>query len=166
MDNKNALTLYKKYLGPEAENLPASALHFPLAVWAPDDVYENAVIRTILAIDEVTGSMTFAGDIPQGWHGRLMWGKFQDIVAGAGQSAQSAALLDAESSLSVMVSCYGRKSLMGQRISEELCESARLLGKNNIRIGFYSYGEIAPHNGTKESVLHNQTMTITTLAEK
>ena len=39
------------------------------------------------------------------------------------------------------------------------------LGSHTKRVGFYSYGEIAPmaHSGTSE--VHNETMTITTLFE-
>jgi hypothetical protein len=33
------------------------------------------------------------------------------------------------------------------------------------RVGFYSYGEISPHANTGLCELHNQTMTVTTLAE-
>src|SRR5690606_4050508 len=47
LDGRPALELYKKYLGEEARNLPSSALHFPIAIWAPGDSYENSVIRTV-----------------------------------------------------------------------------------------------------------------------
>jgi hypothetical protein len=32
--------------------------------------------------------------------------------------------------------------------------------------GFYSYGEICPHNAITGCELHNQTMTITTFSER
>jgi len=32
--------------------------------------------------------------------------------------------------------------------------------------GFYSYGEVSPHEVTGNTELHNQTMTITVLSEK
>ena len=38
------------------------------------------------------------------------------------------------------------------------------LGKTTLA-GFYSYGEISPFNTSARCELHNQTMTITTLAE-
>jgi len=55
---------------------------------------------------------------------------------------------------------------MGQRVAEEISASAEVLGNDNTRIGFYSLGEIAPHELSKESAFHNQTMTITTFYEK
>lgn len=166
LDGKPALDLYKKYLGEEAKNLPASALYFPLAIWPQGLNPDHAVIRTILSINEENNSMVFSGDVPQGWQARLMWGKFDNILDGAVKAAETACLKDAEQSLSILISCLGRKSLMGQRIVDEVELSANVLGDRNCRVGFYSYGEIAPHQISEVPVLHNQTMTITTLTEK
>jgi hypothetical protein len=33
------------------------------------------------------------------------------------------------------------------------------------RLGFYSYGEISPHNRSGVCQLHNQTMTVTAITE-
>ena len=40
------------------------------------------------------------------------------------------------------------------------------VGKAAVLTGFYSYGEIAPFAPAGRCELHNQTMTITTLAER
>ena len=39
------------------------------------------------------------------------------------------------------------------------------LGPSTPRLGFYSYGEIAPHPKSGTCELHNQTMTVTAFAE-
>jgi hypothetical protein len=39
------------------------------------------------------------------------------------------------------------------------------LGSDTVRLGFYLYGEISPHAMSGLCELHNQTMTITALAE-
>lgn len=169
LDGKPALELYKKYLGEEAEKLPSSGLYFPLAIWPQGMTYEDSVIRTILAIDEDAQSIRFAGDMPQGYNVRLMWGKFDGIVDGAISSAKSACgapQIANSNSVSIVISCLGRKALMGQRVIDEVEQVSKVLGNDNIRIGFYSYGEIARHKYFGTSVLHNQTMTITTLYEK
>jgi len=166
LDGKPALDLYKRYLGEEAKNLPASALYFPLAIWPQGMSPDHAVIRTILATNDEDNSMIFSGDVPEGWQARLMWGKFDNIVDGAAKAATSAVLEDAANSLSILISCLGRKALMGQRIVDEVEQSASVLGPKNCRVGFYSYGEIAPHSVSEIPVLHNQTMTITTITEK
>jgi hypothetical protein len=50
IEHQNALGMYKKYLGADADNLPGSALLFPLSVTIPGS--EKPVVRTILSIDE------------------------------------------------------------------------------------------------------------------
>ena len=51
LDGKPALELYKTYLGKKAEELPASALLFPLSLKTDDETSTGDVVRTILAID-------------------------------------------------------------------------------------------------------------------
>lgn len=166
LNGEPALALYKRYLGDEAERLPGSALLFPLTVRPPQDE-NSAVVRTIVGIDEASQSMTFAGDIPQGWVAQLMRGHFDGLVEGASRAGDAAATKAGPGgpTLSVLVSCIGRKLLMGQRIVDEVEAAAEALGTGAFLTGFYSYGEIAPHNFTGRCELHNQTMTITTIGE-
>ena len=160
LDGEPALDLYKRYLGEEAKGLPGSALLFPLSIRSPDGAVGSDVVRTIVGIDEAAKSMTFAGDVPTGYLSRLMRGNFDNLVDGAGKAAESA---DTKApSLAILVSCIGRKLLMGQRIAEEVEIVADILGPQAALIGFYSYGEISPHGFTGKCELHNQTMTITT----
>ena len=44
---------------------------------------ERKIIRTILSIDRDQRSLTFAGDVPEGWQARLMRGVFDRLVLGA-----------------------------------------------------------------------------------
>ena len=55
---------------------------------------------------------------------------------------------------------------MGQRIDEEIEAMAAELPPGCLPVGFYSYGEIAPHAATGRGQLHNQTMTVTLLGER
>ena len=160
LDGKLALELYKTYLGPEAEALPASALRFPLHVTSPDQ--PNPVVRTILSIDEKEGTMTFAGDIPVGATVQLMRASFEDLIAGA-EDAATAATQDAE--LVLCVSCVGRRIVLGHRTEEELEGVRSVFGKKPVLTGFYSYGELAPSGLDHKCQLHNQTMTITSISE-
>lgn len=166
LDGKPALDLYKEYLGDEVDNLPGSALLFPLAIH-PADKPEQAMVRTILAIDENQKSMTFAGDIPQGHIATLMHASYNDLVDGAEAAAQQAASASGhEDSLAIMVSCIGRKLLLGQNISDEIEAVTGALGPLATNIGFYSYGEISHSPITQQCALFNQTMTVTVLHEK
>ena len=72
---------------------------------------------------------------------------------------------DADPRFSILVSCIGRRLLMGQRTIEETEAVGAELGADTLRLGFYSYGEISPHAKSGLCELHNQTMTVTTLAE-
>jgi len=169
LDGEPALDLYERYLGDEAKNLPGTGLRFPLQVMDPENP-ERKIIRTILSIDRDQRSLTFAGDVPEGWQARLMRGVFDRLVLGAKDAARQAKCGTVESSnggrLALLVSCIGRRVLMGQRISEELEAALAELGEDFAPFGFYSYGEIAPQADSRTCELHNQTMTITTIVEK
>ncbi len=163
LDGCSALDLYKEYLGDYAAKLPASGLLFPLTV--RHNQSEETLVRTILAVDESTRSLTFAGDVPEGAFARLMRANFDRLVDGATGAAQkSRNKLCLKTQFALLVSCVGRKLVLGPRIEEEVEAVADVLGTNCMG-GFYSYGEISPAAPNASCQLHNQTMTITTLTE-
>lgn len=165
LDGSPALDLYKLYLGEAASRLPSSALLFPLSI-KPDGNSEHEVVRTCAAIDEDAKSMTFVADIPEGYVAQLMRGDFNNLVDGAIKAASLAQKgLVPSQSLAILVSCIGRKLLLGQQISDEAEAVADVLGNNVPMIGFYSYGEICHQQFTGKCSLHNQTMTVTVLQE-
>jgi hypothetical protein len=164
LDGQPALALYKKYLGDHAKDLPASGLLFPLSL--KTSAGEN-VVRTILGVNEAEHSLTFAGDMPQGGHARLMKANFDRLIDGAIGAAQTsyAAIGETSPELALLISCVGRKLVLKQRIEEEVEGVRDVLGQKTTLAGFYSYGEISPFNPSARCELHNQTMTITTLSE-
>lgn len=168
LDDSPALDLYERYLGEEAQGLPGTALLYPLKVWDPAR-NDDPVVRTVLAIDRNAKSMTFAGDLPQGWMAQLMRGRHDRLVDGAARAAGSALsgmAADAQGAkLALLVSCVGRRLLMGQRASDEVEAVSEMLDTLTTQIGFYSYGEIAPRENLGKCDLHNQTMTVTMIAE-
>jgi len=166
IDDQPALTLYKKYLGERAHELPAAGLLFPLAI-NENPSSKDKVVRTILSINEEENSMTFAGEIPQGWYAQLMKANFDRLVEGASNAGKKVKdmLKEEKPNLSIAISCVGRRLVLGQRTEEELEATLEILGSNTSMIGFYSYGEISP-SGLTNCDLHNQTMTLTTIYEK
>ena len=164
LDEQPALALYKKYLGEHASDLPASGLLFPLSLRTGAG---ESVVRTILGVNEAEHSLTFAGDVPQGGHARLMKANFDRLIDGAVGAAQTSyeAIGETSPELALLISCVGRKLVLKQRIEEEVEGVQDVLGKETILAGFYSYGEISPFNPSAKCELHNQTMTITTLSE-
>ena len=166
-DGKPALDLYERYLGEEAAGLPGTGLLFPLRIFDPARPGHD-IVRTILAIDRNERSITFAGSMPQGWVSQLMRGSLDRLTKIAGQAAESAKFPNPpnrENVLAVLVSCIGRRLLMGQRAPEEAEAVRAAFGDNVPTIGFYSYGEISPHGLSGLSELHNQTMTVMTIME-
>ena len=166
IDNENALDLYKKYLGTYAEELPGAALLFPLAIQASDQSSE--VVRTILSIDENNKSMTFAGNIPIGSKVRLMKANLDNLIDAAASAMKSSTEFDSipeNQKLSILISCVGRKLIFKERIDEEHEVAKDVLGNHALITGFYSYGEISPFDNFTTCELHNQTMTVTTIAE-
>jgi hypothetical protein len=165
LDGKPALDLYKSYLGDLASELPASGLRFPLALraTADDDKY---IVRTLLAVDEQEKSMTFAGDIRQGHLAQLMKANVDRLIDGAGEAALLAIHDAGEGgqTLSIAISCVGRRLVLGERTEDELESTLDVLPRGTRQIGFYSYGEISPF-ATGHCDLHNQTMTLTTFRE-
>jgi len=169
LDGKPALDLYARYLGEDEVNaLPGSALLFPLQIHDPKRP-NHKIVRTILAVDRDEKSMTFAGDMPEGWDAQLMRGTFDRLASGAANAAQQARDgLDGcrdNDGVAILVSCIGRRLLMGQRALDEVEAAGAALGSKLHRLGFYSYGEISPHAVSGICELHNQTMTVTTITE-
>jgi hypothetical protein len=168
LDGEPALQLYKNYLGDRAQGLPATGLLFPLALRAnaQDD---KALVRSILAVDEEKQSLTFAGDVPQGYLVQLMRANFDRLIGAAGDAAlmtkQTSGGETTSDTLAVAISCIGRRLVLGERIEEELESAIDVLPKGVKQVGFYSYGEISPY-ATGSCDLHNQTMTLTTIAER
>jgi hypothetical protein len=165
LDGRSALELYKLYLGPHAADLPASGLLFPLSLRSELD--ETPVVRTILSVDESERSMTFAGDVPMGSYARFMKANFDRLIDGAVGAARTSheAIGATPCELALLVSCVGRKLVLGQRVEEEVEGVRDVLGSAPVLAGFYSYGEISPFTPSAKCELHNQTMTITTLRE-
>lgn len=166
LDGKSALELYKQYLGEHAQGLPATGLLFPLSVRIGAN--GSGVVRTILAVNEKDQSMIFAGDVPQGAYARLMKANFDRLIDGAVGAARTSyeAIGKSSADLAILISCVGRKMVLKQRIEEEVEGVRDVLGDKAVLAGFYSYGEISPFTPTAKCELHNQTMTITTFAER
>ncbi len=166
LDGTPALGLYKRYLGEYAEGLPGTGLLFPFEMLNAER-RGLGLIRTILGVNEADGSLVLAGDIDPDGYLRLMHASTDSLVDGAEQAAQAlladGALLGER--LGLAVSCVGRKLVMGARVDEEVEAVLQVLGRDALMAGFYSNGEISPDLQGLTCHLHNQTMTLTLLAE-
>lgn len=165
IDGRPALQLYKEYLGEHAANLPATALHFPLAIW--NQTKDHYMVRTVVSINEADNSLGFVADIPQGYSTQLMYGSFDNLLDGAEIASRSLAdrLPPKTPVFALTISCSGRKLVMGDDADQELETTLENLPAGSQQLGFYSYGELAPTALGGSCCLHNETMTLTVMYE-
>jgi hypothetical protein len=163
LDGQPALELYKGYLRERAAELPSSALLFPLALHDSMNS-SHSVVRTVLSVDEATQPMTFAGDIPTRQYVKLMRANFDRLVLDPRSAGHAAMGAHVGPTLSIAISCVGRRVALGERSEEETEVTLDALPPGTTQIGFDSYGEISPH-ASGRCDLHNQIMTLTVLSE-
>lgn len=166
LDGRPALKIYKEVLQELAANLPSSALLYPLSLL--DITGEKTLIRTVLAVNDADHSLTFAGDIPEGAEVQMMKATVDSLIEGARLAAQGASseLDKAKETAAIVISCVGRRMVLGDRVDEELDAVHGVLPNGTCQAGLYSYGEIVPVEPGVACDLHNQTMTLTVLQEK
>ena len=110
--------------------------------------------------------MTFAGNMPKGSLVRFMKSNLDRLIdASAKAASNSAESFETPPELAILISCTGRKMVLGQRTDEEIETTRDIFGNKTIITGFYSYGEIGHQNSHSHCELHNQSMTITAFSE-
>lgn len=167
LDGERALDIYKRYLGEHAAGLPASGLLFPFEMLG-ENLEKRGIFRTILGVDEAEGSLTLAGEIEPHGYLKLMHANAERLIEGAETAAEAALVtmgVVPPSALAILVSCVGRKLVMGDRVEEEIESVVDQFGAGTVVTGFYSNGEISGACLQGPCHLHNQTMTITWIAE-
>ncbi|MBF0460773.1 MAG: FIST C-terminal domain-containing protein [Magnetococcales bacterium] len=168
LDGEPAMDLYFRYLGEYAKEFPESGLRFPFEMYpsATSDV-SDGVIRTVLGSDPQSKGLILGGDInPEGCL-RLMHVTTAKLVDGARQAADGVLgnMAATTPGLGLLISCVGRKLILGERIVEEVEAVQNRLGRHHTVAGFYAHGEIGPIGATPSCALHNQTMTIALIGE-
>jgi hypothetical protein len=174
LDGQPALEVYKKFLGKHARSLPAVGVEYPLGLIDPqreinDDSY--FLCRATMGVDHRAGSITFAGDVPQGSLVKMTMGNEADII-GAVEKAVQSALRELQSKnpevtpkVIFLYSCMARKIVLGSKTGEEVMAIQNIVGSDVPIIGFYTYGEYAPIDKHGFSCFHNETATLTIIGE-
>jgi len=174
LDGKPALEVYEKFLGRHAAMLPAVGVEYPLGLLGPSgDVHEDGyyLCRATMGVDREKGTITFAGDVPQGAFVKMTMGSESDILDAAKKAATQALNRLRNGSSTVkpaavfFYSCMARKIVLGSRTDEEISMVRDTVGRDVPIIGFYTYGEYAPVGKELISHLHNETATLTILGD-
>lgn len=163
IDGVPALKLYKEYLKEDAKNLPVSGVLFPLGIsWGEK---EN-IVRSVARIDEANNALIFASKIPEKTQVQLMHSNVMKLIDAAEDALKDCSLnfANGQSTAALIISCIGRRMIMGQKTEDEISIIKELLPDHAEICGFYSYGEFSP-TASKRNELHNQTMTLIVFQE-
>jgi hypothetical protein len=161
-DGKPALDLYEKYLGEHAEGLPRTGLFFPLELETDAGA---TFIRAVVDIDAQERSITVLADAPQGSRARLMKWNPERLLEAAEDAAESAGPARSGEAGCIVVSCVGRRIVLGERVDEEYEALREVLPEGLDIAGFYSHGEYAPESAGAACDHHNQTISVTVITE-
>ncbi len=166
-DGQPALAVYRSYLGPWADKLPSVGVQFPFGIVDESlSLGEDPVLRAAMAIDENEGSVTFAGEVPEGVTMQLASGGLKESLLEASAEAARRAMIDLGASKPAMIffySCMARKILLGSHTGEETLRISSVVGRGVPMTGFYTYGEYCPSKRDSGCQLHNETATVTVI---
>lgn len=151
INHRPAIEFYQHYLG----ETPEAALAAPLAIVEPGA--QGHYLRAPGGFDE-DGAAVLQGTIPEGSRIRITLSSIDEIVDGAGASAQKA-LADyppgSAPQAALVSSCAIRNVLLGGRSAGEIVSIRNALGDDIPVQGLYAYGEIAPIDRGAGSRYHN-----------
>ncbi|MBC8417108.1 MAG: FIST C-terminal domain-containing protein, partial [Desulfobacterales bacterium] len=121
--------------------------------------------RATMSVNRQEGSITFAGEIPEGAMVRLTCGDNTSILEAAGKAAQLAMADMGKKTLAMIFvySCMARKLVLGRRTREEIEHIRQEVGTGIPMVGFYTYGEYCRIRRHGPSLLHNETVTISVI---
>ncbi|HMV68914.1 MAG TPA: FIST N-terminal domain-containing protein, partial [Myxococcota bacterium] len=141
IDGRSASEVHRELWGP----VPAECFsEYPLAIY-PDDDSDDHILRAVFSADG--DALVCAADVPAGSRVRITEVVRRDeILDGAHAAARSAAQAwrGGGPAAAFVVTCAGRKWLLGTRAHEELAHIQRALEPwpDLPVFGFYSFGEV------------------------
>lgn len=166
MDGRPALDLYEEYLGPRTSEMPGVSIEYPVGVVGglpealPADDCQILRLQAVVGVDYARRSLVFNAEIPEGAEVRMTTTTRSDVIAAANNAGARIVQQLPKANVALMFTCMARKIVLGPRYREELENTLQQLG-GIPRVGFYSYGEIAPVNGI--AMCHGETFTIALL---
>ncbi len=166
LDGEPAKDVYQRQVGSDVGfGLRKSATRYPLTVRLPS--LEMQIVRDVNSIDEESGAIELAGDIPEGVIVQVMTTTEDEILDGVDEAIErmrSKTILPQNNALAVCVSCAGRRTVLLEKTSEEAALAHDGLGHGIHQIGMYAFGEISTTSSGPPHV-HNETITIGLIRE-
>lgn len=164
IDGAPAIDLYKQMLGPDIVRRPHIGIEFPLAVsLGKGDDYMAAdlrshLIRVVRTLDEATGGLVCMSGMREGARVRIATAAKDDLLDAAILATADAHARMPHPALALTFSCAGRKLVLGSRYHQEVTGAFAVLGEEVPKLGFYTFGEIAPVDGVTH--FHSETFTV------
>ena len=168
LNGQPALEVYERFLGKHADKLPGVGVEYPFGLMKQSqDGAENDcfLLRATMSVNRSDGSITFAGEIPEGSLVRLTCGEYTAILNAAEEAARLAQEgLQGHAPVMVFVySCMARRIVLGRRTKEELDRIRAVFGADLPLVGFYSFGEYCRIGTQGPSLFHNETATVSVI---
>lgn len=111
LDKGPALPFFELYLGDSINDVPASSFQYPISLRCKQT--DEWLTRSIVKIDRGKGALVFAGDVPVGYKMRLMKTDIEHLVESAARATVNMIRKTFYPDFALVVSCFGRKGLMG-----------------------------------------------------
>lgn len=161
IEGRPAIELYQQQYGA----LPSETLsEYPLAVYGEsEEELDEWALRAVMNSDQETGSLYFAGEVPENSFVSMTEVLPEGILSGTSSSLAAAleAFAGDDPELAFVFSCAARKWVLGTKAAEEIDElrkCAARSGAPKLQIaGLYVFGEIAPAAAGWRSRFHNET---------
>jgi len=171
LDGMPALALYRQYLGPRADDMPAVGLEFPLGVVGGTVGTQRlpageaiSLIRAVNGYDEATQALSCLGPLPEGARVSMTRATKEDLLRAAEEATDAALAALPKPDAAFIFTCAGRKLVLGSRIKEEIQRAFSRIDPDIPKIGFYTYGELSPVEGV--TMYHDETFSIALVKEK
>lgn len=166
LDGAPAKDVYQKQVGCDIGfGLHESSSRYPLTVRLPS--LEMQIVRDVNSVDEASGALELAGDIPEGVMVQVMTTTEDEILDGVDEAIErmrSKTILPQNNALAICVSCAGRRTVLLEKTREEAALAHDGLGHGIHQIGMYAFGEISTTSSGPPQV-HNETLTIGLIRE-
>jgi len=168
LNGQRALDVYERFLGKHADKLPAVGVEYPFGLVneagdAGDEDYH--LLRATMSVNRQEGSITFAGEIPEGSMVRLTCGDHSSVLDATEQAAALAlrGLQGRSPAIVFFFSCMARRIVLGRRTGEEVERITSIFGSELPIVGFYTYGEFCRVKCEGPSLFHNETATVSVI---